>query len=474
MRNTDSKLGTLESTALLAVVLLSSCPLSRAQVAVPATPAGQVLAAMLTAFNSGDPAQIAAFDKTYRQTSLPVDFTLRIRERTGGFTLMKVERSEPRHLVAVLKEVDADTLTAFDLHVSDEATPRVTRQTFHVLPPSPESAPVRLAQAAALSGLADYLSQRAKGDKFSGAMVIARHGTILFGGGWGDARREGPVPVTLQSRFRIASMSKMFTAVAVLQLAEAGKLRLDDSVGTFLVDYPDKDVAGKVTIRHLLTHSGGTGDIFGEAYLPNRLSLNSNADYIRLLGRQPLVHEPGARHQYSNYGFVLLGAIIEKASGMTYYDYIDRHIYRPAGMTRSGSLPETVVVPDLAHGYTRKRGQWVSNDDWLPARASAAGGSWSTVGDLLSFAQALQSGKLISGKSLDEALRYHSKNYGYGFGLGGDSASRYYGHGGAAPGMSGELRIYPASAYVIIALSNLDMPAAQRAVEFFTSRMPID
>ena len=240
-------------------------------------------------------------------------------------------------------------------------------------------------------------------------------------------------------------MNKMFTAVAALQLVEAGKLALDDPIGKHLPDYPNKEVAAKVTVRHLLTHTGGTGDIFGAVFEQNRLQLRRHGDYVKLYGSNLLGFEPGARFEYSNYGFVLLGAVIEAASGQSYYDYVREHVFRPAGMTATDSLPESTDVPKRATGYMRfgPGAPWEPNTDTLPWRGTAAGGGYSTVRDLMRFAQALSSGKLISKASLAEATREHRQQYGYGFGVQGAGPLRSYGHGGGAPGMNGELRVYP-------------------------------
>ncbi len=164
-------------------------------------------------------------------------------------------------------------------------------------------------------------------------MLVARHGEVLLQKAWGLANRETRTPATLDTRFRLGSMNKMFTAVATLQLVEAGKLSLDDTIGKILPDYPNKDVASKVTVRNLLTHTGGTGDIFGPDFDKNRLTLREHGDYLKLYGSRGLDHEPGAEFQYSNYGFVLLGALIEKVTGMSYYDYVRSHIFQPAGMS---------------------------------------------------------------------------------------------------------------------------------------------
>jgi D-alanyl-D-alanine carboxypeptidase len=332
----------------------------------------------------------------------------------------------------------------------------------------------RMSQAEALAALSNHAAERARAGEFAGAVLVARHGKVLLQDAWGRADRKAGVANTPATRFRIGSMNKMFTAVATLQLIEAGKLELDDPIGAHLPDYPNKEVAAKVTVRHLLTHTGGTGDIFGPEFDEHRLQLREHRDYLKLYGRRGLTQEPGARFEYSNYGFVLLGALIERVSGMSYDDYVGGHVFRRAGMRSTGALPESVEVPDRPVGYHRTSpgGGWVPNTDTLPWRGTAAGGGYSTVGDLLRFAQALESGRLISEATLAEATRPHQQQYGYGFDVQGQGPLRSYGHGGGAPGMNGELRIFPELGYVVVSLSNLDPPAASELVEFFTLRMP--
>jgi D-alanyl-D-alanine carboxypeptidase len=264
--------------------------------------------------------------------------------------------------------------------------------------------------------------------------------------------------------------------VATMQLVERGKLELDEPIGTYLRGYPNKAVASKVTVRHLLTHTGGTGDIFGPDFELNRLTLREHGDYVKLYGSRGLGHEPGARFEYSNYGFVLLGALIEAASGGSYDDYVEDNVFRPAGMSSTGSLPESTDLPDRAVGYMRPfpggDGEWLPNTDTLPYRGTAAGGGYSTVGDLMRFANALSSGKLVSKETLAEMTAPKQQGYGYGFGVQGEGALRSYGHGGGAPGMNGELRVFPELGFVVVGLSNLDPPAASALVEFFALRMP--
>jgi D-alanyl-D-alanine carboxypeptidase len=347
------------------------------------------------------------------------------------------------------------------------ATPRPSRAIDLVLH--------RLTQAEVVAALTAHAAERARADEFAGAVLVARYGKVLLKDAWGRADRKAGTANTPATRFRIGSMNKMFTAVATLQLVEAHKLALDDPIGKHLPGYPNKEVAAKVTVRHLLTHTGGTGDIFGPEFEEHRLQLREHRDYLKLYGSRGLTHQPGARFEYSNYGFVLLGALIEQVSGMSYYDYVDDHVFRRAGMRSTASLPESVEVPNRAVGYMRPSpagGGWVPNTDTLPWRGTAAGGGYSTVGDLLRFAQALGSGRLLSEATLAEATRPHQQQYGYGFDVQGQGSLRSYGHGGGAPGMNGELRVFPELGYVVVSLSNLDPPAASELVEFFTLRMP--
>lgn len=347
-------------------------------------------------------------------------------------------------------------------------------------PPSPapqepsraqDPVPRRMTEADALAALSAHADELARQDRFSGAALVARDGKVLLQKAWGLANREAGISNTPDTKFRIGSMNKMFTAVATLRLVEAGKLALADPIGKHLPDYPNKDVASKVTVRHLLTHTGGTGDIFDQDFERNRLTLREHSDYVKLYGSRGLTHEPGARHEYSNYGYILLGVLIEKVSGAPYYESVRRLVFEPAGMTSTGSLPETEDVPARSVGYTRP-GAWVPNTEMLPWRGTAAGGGYSTVGDLLRFAQALESGKLLSKQTLAEATRPQEKRYGYGFGAGGEGRLRSYGHSGGFPGMNGTLRIYPELGYVVVSLSNLDPPAATGLADFFVARMP--
>jgi D-alanyl-D-alanine carboxypeptidase len=338
-----------------------------------------------------------------------------------------------------------------------------------------------LSDAELIAALRKRLDESVSADKFSGAVLVAKNGKPVFMQAYGLADREHKTPNTLKTRFRIGSMNKMFTAVAVLQLVQAGKLKLDDPLGKYLTDYPNKELAAEVTISELLSHTGGTGDFFGPESDKHRLELKTHEDYVKLYGSRPVRFEPGSRFEYSNYGFLLLGNVIEKVSGESYYDYVQEHIYKQAGMTSTGSEPEGQPVPDLSVGYT-KRGtsSWHPNTDFLPYRGTSAGGGYTTVGDLLSFANALRENKLLNAHSTEllttskVSMPGGEDSYGYGFAQMTMNGAKCVGHGGGSPGMNGEMEMCLDSSYIVVALANLDPPAATRVADFVMFRLPAE
>jgi CubicO group peptidase (beta-lactamase class C family) len=203
-----------------------------------------------------------------------------------------------------------------------------------------------------------------------------------------------------------------------------------------------------------------------------------------LFAGKPLEFEPGKQFQYSNAGYIVLGAIIERLSGQDYYSYVKEHIYAPAGMTDTGFYEPGKQIPNLAVGYTRMgpdgkpTDQVHDNTDRLEIKGGPAGGGYSTVNDLVKFHVALRSFKLLDREHTELATKGKVDaggpigRYGYGFGADGEGALRSYGHNGGAPGMNGDLRVFPQLGYVVVALSNLDPPAASRLVDYFVARMP--
>ena len=464
----------------LIAVLLAAALLCAAQTQLPDTPAARQFSAWLEAFNTGDRAVLLEFlQKNDPSRAAGIDQEFGFRTQTGGFDLKKVEQSTPTRLTGLVKERASDQFARFTIEVEPSEPHRIAQLNLRAIPQPPEFPMPRMSQDTAIAALRAEMEKAAAADHFSGAVLLAKDGKAVFTAAYGLADREKKIPNKLDTRFRIGSMNKMFTAVSVLQLVQAGKIKLTDPLGKYLTDYPNPDVASKVTIHHLLTHSGGTGDFFGPQFDAHRLELRTFEDYVKLYGKRGLEFEPGSRWQYSNYGFLLLGVLIEKVTGQSYYDYVLEHVYKPAGMTSTASLPEDQAVPERSVGYMKSDGDhvWKPNTDTLPYRGTSAGGGYSTVEDLLRFANALQRHKLLDAQHTEllTAGKMDAPNggkYAYGFFDQSVGGVRCFGHGGGAPGMNGDLRVCPQSGYVIAVLANLDPPAAQRIADFAANRLP--
>jgi CubicO group peptidase (beta-lactamase class C family) len=441
------------------------------------SPAERQLRAWLSVFNAGDRAKYEAFLREQFPSRVPrLDGDLDFLQRTGGFDVRKVEGATDTAATCLVQERAWEQLARAVVEVEAAPPHRIVRLGLNLVP-RPADFPVqRFGEAELGNRVRTKIYAAAARDAFSGAALVARRGTVVVSAAEGKADRQRGIPNTLDTRFRMGSMNKMFTATAVVQLVQAGKVRLDAPLGTYLTDYPNRDVATKVTIHHLLTHTGGTGDIFGPEFDAHRLELKTLGDYVKLYGARNLEFEPGSRWQYSNYGFVLLGVVVEKASGQSYYDYVRDHIFKPAGMTGSGSEPEDVAVPGRAIGYMQEKGAWVPNTGTLPYRGTSAGGGYATVRDLLRFATALTGHVLLD--ATHTALLTTGKvetprggKYAYGFEDTIDGGVRSFGHGGGAPGMNGDLRIFPDSGYVVAALANTGSGASE-AVSWVSERLP--
>ncbi len=470
----------LRKSIWLGAVLLASARLLCAQAAAPVPAPEQQGRAWLAAFNSGDRDTFLAYLKINRPQDVEqIDGLLGFRAMTGGFELQKTEESTPARFVAIVKEKVSDQLARMTVEVEPDPPHRISKFELRAIERPAEFALPRLSQPDAIAALKKNLQNDTAADRFSGAILVAKDEKMIFEQAYGMADREKKVPNQLNTQFRIGSMNKMFTAVCILQLVQAGKIQLSDPLGKYLTGYANKNVASKVTIHDLLTHTGGTGDFFGPEFDAHRLELKTLQDYVKLYEKRDVKFDPGSKFEYSNYGFLLLGVVIEKVTGQNYYDYVRDHVYKPAGMISTGSLPENESVPDRSVGYMRRGpGSWEPNTDTLPYRGTSAGGGYSTVEDLFRFATALQDHKLLDAKHTDllttgKVDTDRGEKYAYGFFEHEKDGLKCFGHGGGAPGMNGDLEICPQSGYVIAVLANLDPPAAEHESEFIAARLPL-
>jgi CubicO group peptidase (beta-lactamase class C family) len=317
-----------------------------------------------------------------------------------------------------------------------------------------------------------YADKLAEEGRFSGTVLIAKEGKPLFQKAYGLASQAFNVPNKVDTKFNLGSMNKMFTAVAIAQLAQQGKLNFSDPLIKHLPDYPNKEVAEKVTLHHLLTHTSGIGDYFNGKYrLASKDRFRAIRDYFPLFVDKPLGFEPGKQFRYSNAGFMVLGAVVEKVSGEDYFDYVREHIYRPAGMVNTDAYEMDRDTPNLAIGYTREvpgSSRSPKNNLFLHVvKGGPAGGGFSTVEDLLRFDVALRGHHLLDQKHADLILTGkvatgRRGEYGYGFFVEKLPGTRVVGHGGGFPGINSALDMYLDNGWTVAVMSNYDPPAAQR------------
>lgn len=291
-------------------------------------------------------------------------------------------------------------------------------------------------------------------DHFSGVVLFAKGERILFREAYGLADRETNRANTLNTKFNLASASKVFTAVAIAQLSEDGKLSLADPIGKFLdTTWISSDVGARVKVKHLLSHTAGFG-MYWDEFDKHKDSLLSINDYRKVVSDK-LAFQPGSKFEYSNTGFILLGAIIEKITGQSYDDYMGKHIFNPCGMQSTGFFRHDQPKQDMAIGYFRDRedkGKLKDNLHLHGLKGASAGGGWSTAPDMHRFILALRSDKLMKNETRELFWTQSPRNarYACGFQLG----QEWVGHTGGFPGIEAFVHYFPQPDYVLIVLSN--------------------
>jgi CubicO group peptidase (beta-lactamase class C family) len=304
--------------------------------------------------------------------------------------------------------------------------------------------------------------------EFSGAVLVAKDGKPFFLEAYGLANRDFGVANRADTKFNLGSIDKVFTQVAIAQLAAAGKLSLSDTVRKLLPDYPSPN-AERITIQQLVTMSSGLGDIFGKRYdATPKAKLRTLSDFLALFADEPLLFEPGTSRRYSNAGYVVLGLIIERVSGEEYHDYVRKHVFEPAGMNDSGAYPQDAVVANRAVGYTRDAADGPQapsrvNIYALPARSSSAGGGYATAADLLAFDTAMRHDVLLPTAWTD--WFYSDKTAAPAPGAAPHKRSGGGGFAGGTAGVNAALETDLDTGYTIVVLSNLDPPSAERVTK---------
>ncbi|WP_299157755.1 serine hydrolase [uncultured Tenacibaculum sp.] len=293
-------------------------------------------------------------------------------------------------------------------------------------------------------------------DQFSGTVLLAKDGEVLYQKAFGEANKSYKVKNTLDTKFNIASMGKMFTGVSIMQLEERGRLNINDPVITHLKDFP---LGNKITIYHLLSHTSGVGSYMRDLnYRSDRHRYKEIDDLLPIIYQQKLQFKtPGEKFSYSNSGMIILGAIIEKITKQSYSNYISKNILEPTKMYDTAMKFGDEVVENRALGYMKSISGKYHNNSFNSSSPYPDGGILSTVGDMLKFDQALYGSTLINEASKKKMFTALKVTYGLTFQVEDRQNNKVVGHSGGMPGFSSYFSRYLNDKYTIIALSNYDM-----------------
>ncbi|MGA9115726.1 MAG: serine hydrolase domain-containing protein [Bacteroidota bacterium] len=429
---------------------------SQPRAGLPDTPAGRHVTAYVSAFNAGE-TEMREFLKNHWAPDALQSVSLEarlaryndMRRNLGSLAFHRLLDDTGNALVTIMRSERAGWLeVTFSF---DDSPPRAVTRISIQPTDDPDQAFVRRSASVAdmLTRVSAYMDSLTALDLFSGVVAIARNDSFLFHRAYGSRDRERRLPNHEETRFNVGSINKIFTRLAILHLASEGRLSLSDTVGRFLPAYPNGEVRHSVTIQHLITMSSGIGDFFGDRYeAADKEKILTLEDYLPLFADKPLEFPPGTGTRYSNGGYILLGLIVQRASGIDYFAYVRKHVFAPAGMTASDWFRKAALPSDAALGYSTENK--ISNYPTLPGRGSSAGGGYSTTGDLFRFVHALEDG----------ILKLPDVQNGLGI-------------AGGAPGLNAALEWDPRSGYVIIVLANLDPPAAGRVAQYIRRTLPV-
>ncbi len=323
------------------------------------------------------------------------------------------------------------------------------------------AAPAQELNDAEIASCSRHIEAAMREKKIPGLSVaIGRRGTIAWTTGFGHADLENQVAATADTVYRLASISKPITAVAVMQLVERGKLDLDAPVQTYVEAFPNKRFV--VTTRHLLSHQGGVrhyqaGEIFSTRHY------NSVPAALLIFAADPLLHPPGDKFRYTTYGYNLVGAAAVGASGQRFVAYLHKHIFEPAGMAHTRVDSIATLIPHRAQGYRRNElGKLLNSRIVDTSNKIPGGGLCGTASDLVRFCHALAAGKLLQHKTLDlmwtpaRSKAGKSLTYGLGFGVARASKPRIVNHSGGQPRVNTMLVFRPDEAVAVALMCNLE------------------
>ena len=446
-------------------------------IVLPGGKMGERIESIIDIFNSNDPERIRRFMRDectpkFRDMA-PMDEHIKVwlgvGRETGGIDFYGIRTYEPERkgeTVVILRDRNFESWRGVSILFADEKEFLVDG--LNISPARTPSGMIEapLTEKELIQMVQDLGERLIARDIFSGTLLIAKGDEVLLTKVGGEASKSYHVPNNIDTKFNLGSMNKMFTATSIVQLAEKGLLNFQDPISKYVDEsWLPKNITDKVTIHHLLTHTSGLGSYFNETYWKSSRELFRKVDdYKPLIKEEKLAFEPGTKFQYSNTGMFLLGVVIEKVTGQSYFDYVRKNIYEPAGMKNTDSYEMDYPVENLAIGYSpdwKSPYHWQNNLYKHVLKGGPAGGGFSTVGDLFKFARALQTGKLVKPESLSLMWKdYTGANYGYGFGVEEGPNGKVVGHSGGFDGINANLNIYLDKGYIVAVLSNYDMGAS--------------
>jgi CubicO group peptidase (beta-lactamase class C family) len=461
------------SLATLTIVCAATSPAQSLKPALPATPVGQLAADWIRLCEQPNHDQMMRWqtahlsdESVHRLPAGPrADFQFALCTANGGFRVAEFTQSAADTIRLQMIGKKSGTWISLTIMANDAgklegdfATPST---------PTESAMPRDLSDAALAAEVRRIVARVSEAGLFSGIVTVARGTHVIAQVSGGYANRARRTPTTGATQFTLGSMGKMFTAASIGQLVDRGNMSFDDHVGKFFPDYPNAAVRDQVTVGMLLSHTAGLGDFLARR-TPDMMTkgVARAAEFMPLYDQDAPRFPPGTQWAYSNAGLALAGAIVEKVSGENYPDYIRKHIFVLAGMTDSDPNNRPHASPALVTPYTKFTPQGPS-PDWVEAPAdigSPAGGAISTADDLVRFADALRSGRLVQPQTFAALTKPRQTvptgdKYGYAMEIVDVYGRTVVGHGGGFPGVSTHLYLVLGSPYTVVVLGNQDPPS---------------
>ncbi len=394
--------------------------------------------------------------------SAHLNFFFSVKDTSRGFEIVGVEEKGENSVTLRVKSKLTGELSGLMIRVESAPPHKINGIGTRSVSDTGGAGSRKLSEAEIAAELGNFMKKLADADVFSGSVLLAKGDKVIYKGAFGTANKDFGSSNRIDTKFNLGSMNKMFTTLSIAKLVETGKLTIEDPLSKFVPDFPDAESAKKIKIKHLLSHTAGLGGYFTETWQKTSRGSIRTVDDMMALAKvdEKLRFEPGTNWRYSNTGMLVLGKVIEVASGKSYFEFIEENILKPAGMTKTGCFELDKVNENLAVGYDKEfhdDGVTFRNNIFLHVmRGGPQGGCYSTAEDLHRFATSLVAGKIVNKELVKEFTtakpEISSPAYGFGFGVSEDG--NIFGHGGGFTGISANLDMFRDSGWSAIVLSN--------------------